>query len=167
MTETAAAPIYYFQEEQHFSRLWLLVCLPILTPILLVLFLGNSIVAVVIGTIGTTVMTLPALLLYTMKLVIKVDSDYLHIKFPPFSALISRSHIPLSEIAHWQARTYSPILEYGGWGLRRGIRGKGRAYNVRGNQGVQLQLTDGTKLLIGSQRAQELADAITLAKSHN
>jgi hypothetical protein len=34
------------------------------------------------------------------------------------------------------------------------------AYNVRGDQGVELTLRDGRRVLIGTQRATELAAAI-------
>ena len=63
----------------------------------------------------------------------------------------------------WEARTYRPILEYGGWGIRYTM-GRGWAYNVSGNQGVQLELASGKRILIGSQRAEELARAIGEAK---
>ena len=36
----------------------------------------------------------------------------------------------------------------------------GKAYNVSGNRGVQLKLSTGNGLLIGSQRPEELAQAI-------
>ena len=36
----------------------------------------------------------------------------------------------------------------------------GRAYNVSGREGVRLDFADGKHLLIGSQRAEELAAAI-------
>lgn len=68
----------------------------------------------------------------------------------------------MSEIAHFEARTYSPLREYGGWGIR-GF-GSNRAYNVSGNHGVELVLKDGRKVLIGSQRADDLALAIAAAK---
>jgi hypothetical protein len=64
----------------------------------------------------------------------------------------------------WEARTYRPILEYGGWGIRYSPFGQGCAYNVSGNRGVQLELADGQRILIGSQRAEELARAIGEAK---
>jgi hypothetical protein len=37
-------------------------------------------------------------------------------------------------------------------------------YNVSSNQGVQLELANGQRILIGSQRAEELAQAIGQAK---
>ena len=55
-------------------------------------------------------------------------------------------------------RTYNPIREYGGWGIRYGLKSK--AYNVHGNHGVQLELLNRKRLLIGSQRSEEFANAL-------
>jgi hypothetical protein len=72
---------------------------------------------------------------------------------------LTRQHrFAWSEIRSCEARRYRPILEYGGWGIRWGRSGK--AYNVHGNRGVQLVFQDGKRLLIGSQRADQLAAAI-------
>ena len=77
-----------------------------------------------------------------------------------FGALLPlyRRRIALREIASAEAVTYSPLAEYGGWG----IRGWGRnvALNARGNRGVRLTLLDGRRILVGSQRPQELAEAL-------
>jgi hypothetical protein len=67
--------------------------------------------------------------------------------------------IRFTDIESAAARRYRPILEYGGWGYRLGPSGK--AYNTRGNEGVQLILKNGGRVLIGSGRAQELADLIS------
>ena len=62
-------------------------------------------------------------------------------------------------------RQYQPIIEYGGWGIRIGLFGKGRAFNVRGNKGLQLEFKDNNKLLIGSNNSEELERVlITLEK---
>lgn len=57
------------------------------------------------------------------------------------------------EVQH--VRQYRPILDYGGWGIR-WAPGKGWAYTVRGNLGVQLELSDGKRLLVGSQSPEGL-----------
>jgi hypothetical protein len=87
-----------------------------------------------------------------------VDTEAVRIHFFP----VWKKTIPLAEVVRWEARTYRPILEYGGWGIRYTL--KGWAYNVSGNQGVQLELANGQRILIGSQRAEELAGAIGEAK---
>lgn len=70
----------------------------------------------------------------------------------------TRFRVPVRNIVRAYPRVYDPIREYGGWGIRMGLRG--RAFNMRGNNGVQLVLRSGTRLLIGSQRPEELAEAI-------
>jgi hypothetical protein len=96
--------------------------------------------------------------LFMLTLTVRVDQHHLHVHFFP----LVRKSIPLEDIDQWEARTYRPILEYGGWGVR--YSWNGTAYNVSGNRGVQLVLASGKRLLIGSQRAEELAMAITEAK---
>jgi hypothetical protein len=93
-------------------------------------------------------------LLYAVRLVAEVRDDGLYVRFFPFRGRT----IAFDRIRHCEARTYRPILEYGGWGIRWGLRGK--AYNVSGNRGVQLDIAGEGRLLIGSQRADELARAI-------
>jgi hypothetical protein len=67
-------------------------------------------------------------------------------------------HIPLSQIRSAKAVTYDPVSEYGGYGIRSSARGA--AYIANGDRGVEIELTDGRKLLVGSQRAEELAGKI-------
>ena len=97
----------------------------------------------------------------SFRLETEVRSDGLHVRFFPFHFRFE--HHPMHEIEHWEAKTYRPIREYGGWGLRRGWSG-GKAYNVSGNRGVELELAGGQKFLIGSQRAEELAAALDRAR---
>jgi hypothetical protein len=77
--------------------------------------------------------------------------------FINFVPLVRRT-VLFGNIVSCEVRTYRPMREYGGWGVKYGRAGK--AYNVSGNRGVQLKLTSGKGLLIGSQRPEELAQAI-------
>ena len=58
--------------------------------------------------------------------------------------------------------SYRPLADYGGWGIRSGRDGE-RVLNARGNRGVRLDLADGSRLLIGSQRPEALALALERA----
>jgi hypothetical protein len=98
------------------------------------------------------------LLFHLLELTVTVRPTEIDIRFRP----LTRRRIPFVALRSCEARTYRPLREYGGWGVRRSWKG-GWAYNVRGNRGVQLQLEDGTSILIGSQRADELAAAIQSA----
>ena len=88
------------------------------------------------------------LLFWNMCLIIEVTSDHLQIRYTPF---YQRS-IQWDDISSINAQSYQPIRQYGGWGMRG--TGNRRAYNVKGNQGVELILEDGSSILIGSQKAQ-------------
>jgi hypothetical protein len=90
----------------------------------------------------------------------EVRADAVYLRFSPFHRSFRRFEWKKIESA--EARTYRPIREYGGWGIR-GLR-KNRAYNVRGDRGVQLVLTDGSRVMIGSARADEMAGAIRSAR---
>lgn len=97
-------------------------------------------------------------LLYRVELTVEVHEKHLSIRFSPFSRRI----IDLKDIVSFEARTYRPILEYGGWGIR--YSWKGMAYNVSGNRGVQLELSSGKRVLIGSQRPEELVQTMEMKK---
>jgi hypothetical protein len=90
----------------------------------------------------------------SMKLITEVRDDAIYIRFYP----LSHQRISFEDISRYEARTYNPIREFGGWGIRYGRRAK--AYNVSGTRGVQLELSNGKRILIGSQRSEELARAI-------
>jgi hypothetical protein len=92
------------------------------------------------------------------ELRLTVVSGAVRIRFFP---LMTRT-IEKSAIAGIEARTYRPIREYGGWGIRFGLGGR-RAYSISGNRGVELTLMDGKKVMIGSQRADELATVLRRA----
>lgn len=167
--EEIDSPLY--QEVQHFRRVWLWI--PILSASSFCIYavvqqialdkpLGNNpapdpiliVIAVLFG------LGLP-LVFYLAKLTTEVRSDGLYIRYFPFH--LSFHKTSLEDLAKYEVRTYSPLREYGGWGIRYGWKGK--AYNVRGNRGVQLELTKGGRILIGSQKPEELAEAIDLALS--
>jgi len=90
------------------------------------------------------------------KLETKVCADGLYVRFFPLH--INFKKIPFEDISGYYAREYQPIAEYGGWGIRYGKNGK--AYNMKGNKGLQIVFKNGKKLLIGSQKSEELAAAI-------
>jgi len=91
---------------------------------------------------------------YWMRLIVEVRADHLYIRFVPFS----RREIPYTELKRAAARTYSPIREYGGWGIR-GLSSR-RAYSISGNRGVELELIDGRIVMIGSDNPLPLEMAI-------
>ena len=155
-----------FIEIQQFRQGWLLAL--VLVPCISVLtYLGFTVFRnwpmsgtnMLIYGVSILALVLVPVFMLAIKMVTEVKNDAIHIRFFP----LKREVIPFSEIAKCDARQYSPIKEYGGWGIRYGT--KGIAYNVSGDRGVQLELTNGKRLLIGSQRSEELTKTIkTFAK---
>ena len=109
-------------------------------------------------TIGVVIIFVVGLtyLFYTMKLITEVRDDDLCVQFFP----LSRQVISFDSVTSCEVRTYNPIKEYGGWGIRYGKRGK--AYNVSRNRGVQIEFHAGKPLLIGSKKPEELERAINM-----
>lgn len=105
-------------------------------------------------TAGTVLISLFFSLL---RLETRIGAEGIAVRFFPFYRNYRR--IDWSELAHWEVRTYRPIAEFGGWGLRWGWKG-GQAWNVAGNQGLQLVFKDGRKFLIGTQQPKALEDAL-------
>lgn len=106
------------------------------------------------GATVTILMVALAALVLSARLITEVRSDGVHVRFFPFGW----KAFPYEAIASYQTKTYHPIHDYGGWGIRWGREGK--AYIAGGNEGLQVLLNDGTKVLIGSQRIQELEAAV-------
>ena len=72
-------------------------------------------------------------MMFALRMSVMVTHEALYVRYFPFL----NHRIPIGEISRCSPRTYSPIGEYGGWGIR-GF-GNNRAYNVSGNRGVQLE----------------------------
>jgi hypothetical protein len=92
-----------------------------------------------------------------VRLVTEVFPGELSVRLYPFR----RVRFPVSEIRSAEVREYSPLREFGGWGVRVGPGGK--AYNAYGNRGLQLVLSDQRRVLIGSQSPEELEAALRVA----
>jgi hypothetical protein len=109
-----------------------------------------GLIVAIIAIVGSTLLILLA------ALTIEVRQDALYVQYYPFH--LSPRKIIYETIAGYQVITYRPIRDYGGWGLKCGLKGK--AYNVSGNRGVELEFTDGKTLMLGSQRSEEFALAL-------
>ncbi len=83
------------------------------------------------------------------------------VAFPPFPV----RRVDLDDVLSIDAVDYRPVAHYGGWGYRRTLSG-GTAFTVRGHRGVRLGLAGDRHLLIGSQRADELATVLAAARLH-
>ena len=104
---------------------------------------------------------LAAILLLSCRLETVITPENIRVRLFPFHLKFINFSAKTIGLAF--VREYNPILDYGGWGLRLGLFGKGKAYNVSGNQGIQLVFKDGSKLLIGTQKPDEAGAALQKA----
>jgi Ca2+/Na+ antiporter len=144
-----------FYKIQQFRQKWIWT---ILLIVLFVLFLPiiSGVVSILLGVILILTGFCFIWLFYSMKLITEIKGDSIHIKFSPFTTQI----IPFSEIIKYEIRQYRPIIEYGGWGIR--FNRSGKAYTVSGNIGIQIQLSAGKGILIGTQQPNEFLQAMKL-----
>jgi hypothetical protein len=154
-----------FKEEQRFTQLWLIVLMVIsvLVPVGLVLkeyLTENSTLRTVemITILGSIfAFSLP---IFFFKLKTRIDEKGIHYQFFPLNRKFKS--ILWNEIETAYVRKYDPISEYGGWGLKGGFfRKKGRAINVKGDIGIQLELKNSKKILIGTQKETEAKQVLT------
>lgn len=147
-----------FTETQHFRQIWiwfvLLFTAGFELSMLRQLMQHNTLHSLrVTDILGVVIPLLLIVFFLTAKLETRVDSTGIAVKFFPLH--LSWKKYSWGDIARAYTRIYNPLGEYGGWGIRRSF-GNGKAYNVSGNQGLQLELKTGKKLMIGTQKSGEL-----------
>ena len=148
-----------FEEVQRFRHpgVWALVAIPVAFAWFAAIWqvvLGNRFgdnpvpnwVLVSVWTVAGV--ALPFWLL-TLRLVTRVDDAGVDVRFrPPLSGRL----FPLADIERCEQVSYLPIREFSGWGIRWGGR--------RGDTAVELTLRQGYRFAVGSQRPDDLEDAI-------
>ncbi len=151
-----------FKEEQRFTQTWLLVLLGISVTIpLFVLFTDffqeNSTMSLNDLLLSSALIIASIVPIFFLKLITRIDETGIHYQFSPFH--LSQRTISWHELISANIRVYDAISEYGGWGLKGGFfwkKNKNYAYNVSGSTGIQLTCKNGTRVLIGTQKPENV-----------
>tara|TARA_B110000285_G_scaffold17576_1_gene17113 strand:+ start:308 stop:817 length:510 start_codon:yes stop_codon:yes gene_type:complete len=155
-----------FKEEQRFTQTWLIVLLAfsIIVPIVITTkeylaidskITTNQFVLTLLG------ISISVAFIFFFKLKTRIDEIGIHYQFSPFH--LKMKIIKWEEIKKVHVRTYDPIAEYGGWGLKGGSfwnKEKGKCVNVSGDIGIQIKFKNGKKLLIGTQKKEDTTSAL-------
>lgn len=159
-----------FREVQQFRQPWIwfvLLCssLAALTAAFTPFFLTdsweeNAVLNIILIGFGIIFGLFFPILFYAAKLVTEVRTDGLYVSFYPL--LFHRIKIPFESVVKSEVQKYHPLRDYGGWGIRYGPKGK--AFNVSGDRGVLIELTNGETILIGSHQPEQLASLLKLAR---
>lgn len=144
-----------FYEKQRFRQWWLWLIIIFLLGFTIYNFIDNN-EYFSPGELITSfaVTTIIFILFLIIKLETKIDELGIRVRLFPFH--LQFKYFPWKTIQKAYIREYSPIGEYGGWGFRIGLLGKGKAYNISGNIGLQLVFKDNKRLLIGTQKSEEI-----------
>ncbi len=106
-------------------------------------------------------------LLPYIKLIVYIDKEGIHYRFPIF--IRHEKFIPKEQIVSYDVRKYRLFSEFSGWNFRTGFIyiSSGITYKIMGNIGLQLYLTDGKKLFIGTQRPEAMKRAMKKLMDEN
>ena len=147
----------YFHEEQRFRQWWIWTLLVIAAlPVVVVAFIRGPVLSVPIVPL---ILLAVGVLLAFARLVVDVDREAITVAF---HFLWPKRRIRIPDVRKAEATKYSPLRDYGGYGVRLGFRGW--AVNVSGDEGVLVETNDGSRLMIGSQRPKELEAAVAKAR---
>jgi len=108
--------------------------------------------------IAFVIMSATFILFMNGNLITEIWSDGVRYKFSPF--VRKTKHISLSEISSVEVGKYRPIAEFGGWGVRRRLLSRKRAFNVMGNMGLRVIKKDGSQIMFGTQKPDEMKKAV-------
>lgn len=144
-----------FKERQTFSRPWFLLILFLVPVLIYTKFQGEGVDFVDLLISISVIVGLSVLFVFS-KLETTISHDEIQYRLFPFQWNMRK--ISKDQIAEAFVRKYSPLFEYGGWGLRWGINGK--AINIRGNMGIQVVLKSGSRILIGTSNAVDARKAL-------
>jgi hypothetical protein len=153
-----------FFEIQKFTQwyIWLLILLPVAAFVVAFLLSPNASYQETEWRVGAVAIFLAIVLFGSFKLTTKVNSKGVFVQFFPIH--FKEKAFLWKDIKSTEVKTYAPIIDFGGWGVRYSITGKGMAYNVSGDKGLQLELNSGKKVLIGTQKPDELSQYINEVK---
>ncbi len=95
-------------------------------------------------------------LVFFMRLKTEIDQNEIRVNFFPF----------VKKNFKWNDIKKAEVLNYGfvgGWGIRLWTK-YGTAYNTKGNKGLAIELFNGKKYLIGTQKENELDKVVKSLK---
>jgi hypothetical protein len=147
-----------FNEVQTYRGTWimyliLLFELPTLVLLLVFFFraedkseMGTALIVVV------STLLLVFLFILNMKLETRIDDNGVSFRYFPF--IRSWRKIEKDRILSIRVINYSPITDYGGWGLKGNKTAK--AYSILGDEGLLISTGEEKKIMIGTSKAKEL-----------
>lgn len=159
MATVQANPTVLFAESQRFTQpwLWALVLIPAGIVPLIIVFMPHpkqlpagplaAVMAMMVLCVG---------IFFAATLTVSITPAEVHVRYVPFFV---NKRIATAEIASFVPQSYT--VWQAGYGIH--YSKYGWVYNTSGNEGIQLFLRNGKKMLIGTQRPRDFASALAQA----
>lgn len=157
----------FFTEEQRFTQwwLWLILLSVAIIPVWGIykqIILGQSFGDKPMSDAGLIAFALFVFGIIFMfrqiKLITTITDAEISFRFTPF----------VIKTIRWDDVSTAQVVHYGfvgGWGIRLGTK-YGTIYNVKGAEGLALQLHSGKKICIGTQKSRELEIMVDKVQKH-
>ena len=151
-----------FSEIQRFRQTWLWLAFAALSGGFLYIVAGqmmgigifahNLFPSAALALMGGLIFMI-IFLIYKSSLNVKINRGGIYYRFTPFHWYYQK--IEWKDIEKIYIRQYDALTEYGsGWGIKFGNAGK--AFIISGNYGLQIDLLDERRILLGTQRPEFL-----------
>jgi hypothetical protein len=154
-----------FTENQSFRIKWFALIVALGSALLLFDFYVTK--RVEFNILPSTYLTLLFIILFSSLIFFLIDFNT---RIDGYGIHLKTSKIPSNgwklnwgEVQRAFIRECNPLIEYRGWGIRKS-RKNGRAFTVRGRKGLQLELINGEKIFIGTQKTDELKKVLNHLK---
>ncbi|WP_206735984.1 phosphoethanolamine transferase domain-containing protein [Aequorivita sp. KMM 9714] len=150
-----------FKEEQKFTQWWLWL---ILIGIGVLPIIGIYKQLIIEEKFGDSPMSDLELIIFSififglialfwfMRLKTNIDQNEIRMRFFP----LVKKQVKWKDVKSVEVVNYGFV---GGWGIRLGTK-YGTVYNTKGNRGLAIELLNGKKLLIGTQKETELKEIL-------
>jgi hypothetical protein len=155
----------HFLETQRLTTWWLWLIIIGLNILFAWIFVQQVILGTPVGNSPASdmqVILFFALMLFftavflAVRLLTVIDQDGIRVMLFPFH--FRYRIFRWKDIDRIRIVRYSPMADYGGWGIRWGR--KGTAYNLSGNIGFYIDFSNGKSVLIGTCKPSELHQAL-------
>ncbi|MBO7127307.1 hypothetical protein J6W78_07140 [bacterium] len=155
-----------FYEKQRLTQWWLyvIVILVQFVPVFLIVtdssrvefFMNHPDFLATKAITWGLALVISLVLIFSIKLETKITDQGVYVRLFPLG--FSFKFYPFSNMLAYYVRQYHPVREYGGWGFKG--RYNNRSLSIRGDRGLQLEFPNGNKLLIGTQKPQEIIEIL-------
>lgn len=152
-----------FSEKQRFTQWWIWLILigingmfvyALITQVFYDIQFGDNPMSDTGLWISFTISVLFTFFMFNLRLETIIRKEGIYVRFFPIH--FKAKFISWEKVKSVNVRQYSPMKEYGGWGIKYSRLGNGRAFSVSGKSGLQLEFRDGEKLLIGTEKGEVL-----------